>query len=42
MTGPDLREWTVAQVRSAMTAAMRTDPYALDRLVLANPTASQA
>lgn len=39
MTGHDLREWTVAQVRSAMTAAMRTDPYALDRLVLANPNA---
>ncbi|WP_433232149.1 hypothetical protein [Actinomadura formosensis] len=39
MTGPDLREWTVAQVRSTMTAAMRTDPYALDRLVLANPNA---
>ncbi|TYK43416.1 hypothetical protein [Actinomadura decatromicini] len=29
----DLRSWTVARVRSAMTAAMRTDPYALDQLV---------
>ncbi|TDC97720.1 hypothetical protein [Actinomadura sp. 7K507] len=28
----DLHEWTAAQVRSAMTAAMRTDPRALDRL----------
>lgn len=39
MSAHDLREWTVAQVRDAMTAAMRTDPHALDRLVLANPGA---
>ncbi|TDC68082.1 hypothetical protein E1200_12785 [Actinomadura sp. GC306] len=32
MSGRDLREWTVLQVRSAMTAAMRTDPRALDAL----------
>ncbi|XRQ13860.1 hypothetical protein ACN3XK_24130, partial [Actinomadura welshii] len=30
MSGRDLREWTVLQVRSAMTAAMRTDPRAPD------------
>ncbi|MEU5994777.1 hypothetical protein ABZ806_37865 [Spirillospora sp. NPDC047418] len=36
MSGHDLREWTTAQVRSAMTAAMRADPHALDRLAGAN------
>ncbi|MEO3824119.1 hypothetical protein [Actinomadura sp. B10D3] len=39
MSGHDLREWTVSQVRSAMTSAMRADPHALDRFVLAHPTA---
>ncbi|TDD74231.1 hypothetical protein E1293_29885 [Actinomadura darangshiensis] len=37
MSGRDLREWTIAQVRSAMTAAMRTDPHALDALAGWNP-----
>lgn len=36
MSGRDLREWTVAQVRSTMTAAMRTDPRALDALAEEN------
>ena len=36
MSARDLREWTMAQVRSAMTAAMRTDPAALDALAEAN------
>ena len=36
MSGRDLREWTDLQVRSAMTAAMRTDPGALDALAEAN------
>ncbi|WP_141576274.1 hypothetical protein [Actinomadura sp. WMMA1423] len=36
MSGHDLREWTVGQVRSAMTYAMRADPDALDRLAGAN------
>lgn len=36
MSGRDLREWTVLQVRSAMTAAMRTDPRALDALAEKN------
>ena len=27
----DLHAWTAAQVRSAMTAAMRADPLVLDR-----------
>ncbi|GAA1862814.1 hypothetical protein [Actinomadura bangladeshensis] len=36
MSGHDLREWTTAQFRSAMTAAMRADPHALDRLARAN------
>ncbi|TDC90944.1 hypothetical protein [Actinomadura sp. 7K507] len=36
MNARDLREWTAAQVRSAMTAAMRTDPHALDSLAEAN------
>ncbi|MFG2243721.1 hypothetical protein [Spirillospora sp. NPDC048823] len=39
MSGRDLREWTVAQVRSAMTAAMRTDPNALDALAEKNAAA---
>jgi hypothetical protein len=39
VSGGDLREWTVARVRSAMTAAMRADPHALDRLAHANPAA---
>ena len=36
MSGHGLREWTTAQVRSAMTAALRADPHALDRLAGAN------
>ncbi|TDE22758.1 hypothetical protein [Actinomadura sp. 6K520] len=39
MSGRDLREWTVAQVRSAMTAAMRTDPEALHGLAERNVAA---
>ncbi|XRQ13862.1 hypothetical protein ACN3XK_24140, partial [Actinomadura welshii] len=39
MSGRDLREWTTAQVRSAMTAAMRTDPDALDALAERNAAA---
>ncbi|TDB85585.1 hypothetical protein [Actinomadura sp. 7K534] len=39
MSGRDLREWTAAQVHSAMTAAMRTDPAALDALAEHNAAA---